>query len=340
MKKRKNFIINCVYYLFLTSVFLIITYAIIKWLLPLVFSLVVVMVLQPIISHIQKICNIRNKFFRVMITIVLYCLIIGGVLYLLLVGVIQLYFLLNNLPVYIEYIYQLVTKSQVLSFFNQYIDIFYDSMTTIINNCSTSFINYLIECITRLPSILFDIMFIIVSSLFFIIDYEVLKRMLLKICNTRQEYVIVVISCIKDTLSTLFKAYFIIFIITFVELLAGFYIIDISDALMIAFMIAIFDFFPILGVDMIFIPWIVIQAVNNQMPTALGLLVLYAIIVITKNVMEPRLLSKQMGVHPIITILGMFIGMKVMGVIGVIFVPILFMIFKRIYNVNKELENG
>lgn len=340
MSVKKNFIINCIYYLALSSIVLIITYSIVRWLLPLVFSLLVVMILQPIISHIQRICNIKNKFFRVIITIVLYCIIIGIVLYLLFLGVIQLYFLLNNLPDYIDYLYNLITRSEMLSFFNQYIDIFYDSINSIINNCSTSFINYLITCITRLPSILFDIMFIIISSLFLIIDYDIFKKMVLKLCYKKQEYVVMVIGCIKDTLSTLFKAYFIIFIITFVELLVGFYIISIDDALMIAFMIAVFDFFPILGVDMILVPWIVIQALNNQITTAIGLLVVYAIIVITKNVMEPKLLSKHMGVHPIITILGMFIGMKIIGVVGIVLVPVLLMVTKRIYVLNKELEDG
>lgn len=341
MKVKKNFIINWIYYILIMCIVLAITYIVVKWLLPIVFSLLVVMVLQPIISHIQVMCKIKNKFFRIVITIVVYCLIISSVLYMLFLGIIQLYFLLNNLPEYISYVYSLVIKSDMFSFLNQYVDVFYNSINTIVNNCTTSFIDFLISCLTRLPSIMFDILFVIISSLFFIIDYEMLKKAILKVCYKRQEHIISVIGCVKETLSTLFKAYFIIFIITFVELLVGFYIINIDDALMVAFAIATFDFFPILGVDMIFIPWIIISAITNQISQSLGLLTVYGIIVITKNIVEPKLLSAQLGLHPLVTLLGMFVGVKIMGVIGMVIMPIALMIIKKIYSLNKEeINNG
>lgn len=341
MKVRKNFIINWIYYILIICIVLTITYIVIKWLLPVVFSLLVVMILQPIISHIQSICRIKNKFFRAIIAIVVYCLILGSVLYILFLGTIQIYFLLNNLPEYISYLYSLITKNDMFSFFNQYVDVFYDSITAIVNNCTTSFIDFLILFLTKLPSIMFDILFVIVSSLFFIIDYEMIKKVILKVCYKKQDYIISVIGCIKSTLSTLFKAYFIIFIITFIELLLGFYIINVDDALMIAFAIAAFDFFPILGVDMIFIPWIVIGALTNQISESMGLLVVYGIIVVTKNIVEPKLLSTQLGIHPLFTLLGMFLGIKLMGVMGMIVMPIALMVIKKIYVLNKEeTDNG
>lgn len=336
MKNKKGFIIDCIYYLCILTIILTITYIIIKWLLPFAISLLIVFVLQPVISHIQKICKIQNRFFRILITILLYISIIALFLYLLFLGMIQLYLLLNALPEYMNTVYEMITKSDVLNKFLPYIDVLYASMNDIIQTLTTSFIHYLLVFISRLPSFLFDAMFIIISSLFFIIDYPYIRGFILKYSNKKQNYVIAIIGCIKDTLSSLCKAYFIIFLVTFIELLIGCYIIGINDALMIAFAIALFDFVPVLGLDMIMVPWIVIEAIKNHMGMALGLLVVYIIVVITKNILEPKLISSKIGMHPLATILGMFLGMKVMGVIGMVTVPVVIMVLKRIYALKKE----
>lgn len=340
MKNKKGFIIDCIYYLCILTIILTITYIIIKWLLPFAISLLIVFVLQPLISHIQKMCNIQNRFFRIIITIIVYICIIAVVLYVLFLGMIQCYLLLNALPEYMTSLYDMITKSDLLSHFMPYIDVLYASMNDIVQTLTTSFIHYLLAFISGLPSFLFDAMFIIISSLFFIIDYPYIKSFILKYSNQRQNYVIAIIGCVKDTLSSLFKAYFIIFLVTFVELLVGCYIIDVSDALMIAFAIALFDFLPVLGLDMIMVPWIVIEAIKNHMAMAIGLLVIYIIVVITKNILEPKLISSKIGIHPLATILGMFLGMKIMGVLGMVIVPVAVMLLKRIYALNKEYKHG
>jgi predicted PurR-regulated permease PerM len=181
-------------------------------------------------------------------------------------------------------------------------------------------------------------MFIVISSLFFILDYSNIRSLILKHAP-KEMYVLNVVNCIKDTISSLFKAYISIFIITFIELLVGFYIIGLNDALMLAFSIALFDFFPILGLDMIFIPWIVMLAFQNKMVLALHLLIMYMVMVISKNIFEPKLISKHIGMHPLITIISMFIGVTFLGIIGMIFVPLLIMIIKRVYELRREVEH-
>lgn len=340
MKNKKNFIIDFLYYLAMITIVLTITYITVKWLLPFVLSLLIVMILQPIISHIQQLCKIKNKFFRAIIAILFYSMILSLILYLLFIGMIQLYLLLVNLPTYLDYINQLLVSSQILVKFAPYFEMLYASINEVIQSATSSFINYLLTFIAGLPSFLFDAMFVIISSLFFIVDYAQIKHLVLRFSGKKEKYLVAIVGCIKDTLSSLFKAYFIIFIVTFIELLVGCYIIDISDALMIAFAIAIFDFLPVLGLDMIMIPWIVIEAVCNHMQVALGLLILYMVIVITKNILEPKLISAKIGMHPLATILGMFLGAKMMGVIGMIVFPIAIVIGKRIYTLNKEYTDG
>lgn len=339
MEEKKKFIINSVYYFLLFTTFTLITYIIFKWFLPFVFSLAIVITLQPIIRSIQKMIKIKNKFITIIITIIVYLLILAGLIYLVFLGIIQIYHLSNNLPSYFSYVYSLVNKSMMFISVNKYISILYTGINEIITSFSTSFIGFMISLITSIPSLIFNLGIVVISSLFIIIDYDNIRAKILLIFQPHQTYVINIIGCIKDTISSLFKAYFIIFIITFIELLVSFYLIGVKDALMIAFGIALFDFFPILGLDMIMIPWIIILAINNNIALALGLLIIYGIIIVTKNVVEPKLIAKHIGIHPLVTIIGMFVGVQIFGILGIMIVPVVMTVVKRVYELNKEYQN-
>ena len=78
---------------------------------------------------------------------------------------------------------------------------------------------------------------------------------------------------------------------------------------------------------------------TNKIYLAGALLVIYMIIVITKNILEPKLIAKNLGVTPVLSLVGMYLGMKVMGVIGLIIVPTLLMVIIQILKVKYQLKN-
>ena len=330
MKRKKQLLVNISYYTVITILVLLATYISFTWFLPGFISILVVMALQPLISNIIKLAHLKNRFSLLIVTVIVYILIIGLVLYLCFLGAIQLYLLLDKLPEYIDLVFQFILSNKQFAFLDKYANYFYTSINQVIQNFSVGFIDHLVSYITKIPTLIFNITFVVISSLFFIIDYENIKHFILS-HSAREEYIHTVVRCIKETISSVFKAYLIIFIITFLELLLGFYIIRLDDALMLSFSIALFDFFPILGLDMIFIPWILILAFKNQLFLATKLLIVYIIIAGSKNIFEPKLISKHIGLHPLLTIIGMYIGARFFGVMGMIFIPLLMMIGKRIY---------
>ena len=80
--------------------------------------------------------------------------------------------------------------------------------------------------------------------------------------------------------------------LTFVELSIGLTIIHVPNSVIIALLIAIFDILPVLGTGGIMIPWVVISAFSGDYPLALGLLIVYVVITIIRNILEPKNLSK------------------------------------------------
>jgi predicted PurR-regulated permease PerM len=110
--------------------------------------------------------------------------------------------------------------------------------------------------------------------------------------------------------------------ITFIELSIGFTIIGIGKPLLIAVLIALFDILPVLGTGGIMVPWIVISAIQSNYSLALGLLILYMVITIVRNIIEPKIVGSQIGLHPVVTLVSLFVGAQLFGVIGLFGFPI------------------
>ncbi|MBQ9313388.1 MAG: AI-2E family transporter [Clostridia bacterium] len=107
---------------------------------------------------------------------------------------------------------------------------------------------------------------------------------------------------------------------------------------LLAVMIAIIDILPILGVGTVLNPWAIWQLVSGNYGFAIALFVTYIIIFAVRQFIEPRLVSKQFGVHPIITLFAMYAGFKVAGVFGLILGPIGLMILRCVFE--PQLEKG
>ena len=93
--------------------------------------------------------------------------------------------------------------------------------------------------------------------------------------------------------------------------------------MLVALLIAIFDILPVLGTGGIMIPWAILTALGGDMGRALALLVVYVIITIIRNIIEPRIVGKQIGLHPVLTLMSMFVGTHLFGVVGLFGLPIL-----------------
>ena len=86
------------------------------------------------------------------------------------------------------------------------------------------------------------------------------------------------------------------------------------------------------------IPWAIISAVNGDISLAIGLFILYVIVVIARQVIEPKLVSSKIGIHPIFTLLAMYTGFRVIGVLGLFIGPIMLIILKNIFA--TAIDNG
>ena len=144
------------------------------------------------------------------------------------------------------------------------------------------------------------------------------------------------ISSIKnDMFSALFgyiKAQLILMTITFTELFIGLSLIRIKYALVLAFVVSIIDALPILGTGTVLIPWAIYEFLIGNIRLGISLIVLYIIVLIVRQLTEPKVLGHQIGVYPLLTLMSMYAGLKLIGFIGLILGPITFLLLKNIFS--------
>jgi predicted PurR-regulated permease PerM len=130
------------------------------------------------------------------------------------------------------------------------------------------------------------------------------------------------------------KAYAIIITITFCELGLGLSILTFlkvysgSYIFIIAALTAIIDIIPVLGTGTVLIPWALYNLISGNYSLAVGLLVIYACITVIRQIIEPKLVAAQLGIPAFLTIVSMFIGSQIFGVIGIFILPITIVMLK------------
>lgn len=132
------------------------------------------------------------------------------------------------------------------------------------------------------------------------------------------------------TVKDLFRAYLFLTLITFSELLTGFLILKVNYAVILALIISFVDMLPIFGTGTILVPWSVISLFLGDTARAVGLLVLYGIITVFRQMLEPKIVGGSIGLYPLVTLIAMYAGVRFMGFSGLFVFPIGAIIIKSL----------
>jgi len=106
--------------------------------------------------------------------------------------------------------------------------------------------------------------------------------------------------------------------------------------LLLGLLLAVLDFLPVLGPALVLLPWALISLIMGNMSQAVGLLIIWGIITIARQVLQPKILGTQMGAHPLASLMSIYIGFRIFGLLGLIVGPTLLMIIIAIRNTDAE----
>ena len=194
---------------------------------------------------------------------------------------------------------------------------------------TTKLANTVINFIIFIPNILIYIIITFLATLFLVIDRKFMTDIL---PNSWVKKITDVIAKCFISLTKYLKALLILITVTFVELLIAFVILKVDYPLTIAIIGALIDALPILGISALLLPWAIYSAVTGELGFGISLVILYFIMTIVRQLIEPKVVSNNLGTHPFITLLCMYLGFKILGLAGLIIGPVLMIIFKNVFS--------
>lgn len=190
--------------------------------------------------------------------------------------------------------------------------------------------------VTRIPIILISTIVTIVLSFFLAIDFDMIKTFVWHQLNKDvQQFLIHFNHKFASTVFKMGRSYALILSVTFIQLFVGLLILRVDYAFWIALGIALFDILPVVGTGGIVLPWAVISLIYGNTYLGIGLFVLYAIITVVRQIVEPKIIGDQVGLHPVVTILLMILGVNILGVIGLFGFPIVISILVKLQEEGK-----
>jgi sporulation integral membrane protein YtvI len=204
-----------------------------------------------------------------------------------------------------------------------------------ISHLSENFANTAIEKITEvisslftsivsgMPGFLLSVVVTVITGCYVAKDFASVRNALNYALKPEYKATLLkIVNITKENVLGLIKGYFILSLIAFAELTIGFFILGVSSPFKVALITSLVDLLPVFGSGTVLVPWAVLKIIRGEYLMAAGLIILFIIVTVVRNVTEPKIVGKQVGIHPLIALASIFLGLKLFGVAGIILLPL------------------
>lgn len=223
------------------------------------------------------------------------------------------------------------------SFWDKIDDMASEIVTGVVRNISTAVPIFIGSIVRAFPSFLLFVVVTIISCFYFCSDIDGIHASLTSLLPRKMALRMPKIKKhIKETAVKYLRAYVLLLFMTFGELFVGFSILGIDYALILALLIAIIDILPVLGVGSVLIPWSVVLLISGNYYRGIGLLIIYACIAVVRQFSEPKIVGGSIGLHPLVTLVSMYSGFKLLGITGMLIGPAVALTAKSIINIKAS----
>ncbi len=343
---KRKFLIDILYFLVIAGIIFLLFKYLLGYLLPFIIGIVVAFLVQKPAKSLSGKTKIPKNIITVFLVVFSYLFILAALVLICFLIYKWLSGLAENLPSIIP----VVTKV---------FDDFSNSATNILNNLPVEFVSvfeklpqnlfssltgglgtFLSDIATKtatgLPTSIVTTVVTIVASCYIAKDYDFVIKFATNILSKKTWNIILDIReiCVT-TLFKMLRGYIFLMLLTFVELTVGLWILKVPNFVGVAAIISVVDILPVLGTGTVVIPWSVIALVTGNIWLAVGLLLLYVAVTVIRNFLEPKVIGEQVGLNPIITLFAIFIGFRVLGIVGLFLFPLVLICLYDLYKRGK-----
>lgn len=350
---RKSFIINFIYFGIVIGLYYFLVKYAFAYIFPFLFAAALAIFLQPIIRKISCKLKIKAHGFISMVLVLLIVVSVVGLLALVASKLVEeISGLLGHFFSKIKSVDDLVDaiKNWVIGAtsslprgigdniavkVNDLVENISSGETKIDFSMLSTPLSGALDVVLGLPSFLISIVVTIISCFFMTSEYDFIRDMVLGILPEQKgKKLVKAKKTVTQGIGKLVKAYSTIMLITFTEVFIGLSFMKLlgvyggSYMVIISLVICVVDIVPVLGTGTVLIPWAVYSFVSGRVGMGIGLIVLYAVISVLRQVIEPKLVAHQAGLPSIVTIMAMFLGARIFGAFGIILLPLTVIVVK------------
>lgn len=323
---------------------------------PFIIAIFIAFFMNPLVNFFEKKARMPRGL-AVLVSLLLILSIFAGLITLLVVEIVSGANYLGevvpkHLVTVVDYIEDLIVQ-QILPLYNQTAALFKNLDTgqqdTILDNIQNvgqtiattagnfiqSFFQNIPGIIGWIPNTATVLVFSALATFFISKDWYRLSNLSNKLLPDK--VYVSTIRIIKDLKRALFgfiKAQFTLVSITTVTVLIGLLFLKVRYSITIALICGLVDIVPYLGTGTIFIPWIIYEFISGNTSLGIGLSVLYAIVIVQRQLIEPKVLSSSIGLDPLATLVALFVGYKMIGILGLIAGPVTLVIINTLQRAN------
>lgn len=336
-EQKRKFIINILYIVVLLALIYILFKYAINFMMPFLIAYVVSLILRPVVVFFEKKLKLKNKIASILAVLLFYSTI--GVLIFALGASLISYAAsqISKLPAFYNNTIKPLLSMAIdgaMEFPEGFDPTLAATLESLANNIfgyignllsslSGAILSLVTNVASSLPTTIIGIVFSIISSYYFTADYDKIHQFAKRqISESFYEKAVAVKTAVRDILFGYLKSYAVILGITFAELTVAMLILGTKNFVAVAFMIAVFDILPVVGTGTVLIPWTVIEFIRGNYGLAIGLLITYVVVFIIRQIIEPKIVGDRVGLHPLVTLVSMFVGTVLFGFIGLFGVPI------------------
>jgi sporulation integral membrane protein YtvI len=315
-----------------------------KYFLPLVIGIIIAILIDPIVSYLERKIDFDRGVITAVVLAAIFCLI--GYISLLVVArfTFELARFINFLPTQRSYFNALIDNVYMflLNFFAKipedvlaYLKANINQILSTISGSLTNLYTFLVNKIGMVPNLFINIFVIIIFVFLFSYFLTKDKDKIIDVIRSLfpeqlHEKVKSVQLELVFSFFRLIKAQIILVFVSTIITVLGFYILRVDYALTLGIICGLLDIMPLFGPSLIFIPWIVYLIVIGNLNLAIGLLVLYIIIIGSRQVLQAKVIGQNLGIDPLLTLLSIYLGINLFGWKGLFIGPLVVVIVRAL----------
>ena len=307
---------------------------------PFAFALAAAALLNPLIKALQRALGWSRQLVSAALLLLLFALVGGGLALLAYAAVGQAVSLVQNWSGLLDSLQ--AALDQLESLFAQLLALAPPQLTQLAENAGGQLFQWLYQVVPDalaslgleageramgLPSFLMALVIFIMATFLLTADYPYMRS---RAVQHMDEGLLRFLSQVRATALGAFggylKAEFLLSVGVFFILLAGFFLMGQPYGLLLSLGLAVMDFIPVIGAGTVMVPWAFVALFTRDFSNAAWLMGIWGVIALFRRVMEPKFVGDQTGLPPILSLVSIYVGMKLAGVLGMILGPVALLI--------------